>query len=248
MTAIESIASPGRHRPPRGRGDAVRVDLWLSRIDTDRTADSDPCPRWLDDAERDRAGRFHFELDRARFVCRRSFLREVLAHYLEVEPQQVRLRTTAHGRPELAGDSDVRLNASHSAGLAVVAVTRGPSVGVDIERRRPIEGVLDLADGLFHEREAGWLRAMPDGDRSAAFLRLWTRKESFVKALGYGLSIPLDRFEVLSAGDDGAGRPVGPLGPLPCVFSDLDDLDGYVGAVTVAGGEARPRIELVERA
>lgn len=126
-------------------------------------------------------------------------------------------------------------NASHSDGLAVVAVARGRRIGVDIELVRHLDDAMDVAAGQFTEREIGWLRASPQSSYSEAFLALWTRKESYVKAVGGGLSIPLDSFDCSTVGDGGVGRPQDASGVLPYAFIELDGPDGFVGAITVEG-------------
>jgi 4'-phosphopantetheinyl transferase len=191
---------------------------------------------WLDDDERARAAGFRFERDRRRFIGRRTFLRRVLACYLGIAPATVRYRVTSMGRPELYRASGVSFSVSHSEGFAVVAVVRDRWVGVDIERLRAIPDALDLSG-----REHDTLCATPTNDRSTAFLRLWTRKESYVKAQGAGLSMRLDGFDALD-GDD--GRPpvlwAGP-GSTEFALADLLGLPGYAGSVAVSGTQVAPQ-------
>ena len=216
-------------------GPGALVHLWFAGVD-DRPA-GPALLEVLDDEERAQAGRFRFERDRARFVARRAFRRRVLAQYLEVAPVGVRFRTSKKGRPEIDACDEVTFSASHSDGLAVVAVARGPRVGVDIERVRPIPDAQELADRLFSPREADHVRSIDDGSNAQAFLTLWTRKESYVKALGEGLSMPLESFEVLATDEAGVVRPRHPQGGLPFVLASLGDLPGYVGAVAVSGSD-----------
>jgi 4'-phosphopantetheinyl transferase len=189
----------------------------------------------LDDAERDRAERFHFGRDRLRFVLRRAYLRRILAGYLEIEPSAVRIHVSSLGRPRLDPRCDLEFSTSHSEGMAVVAVARGRQVGVDIERFRDVDDALGLASGLFSEPEIDLLRSTPLPARSRVFLGLWTRKEATAKALGIGLAIPLDGFAVLATGADGLGRPHDSRGVWPLVFRELDEPDGFIGAVAQGG-------------
>ena len=213
--------------------DGGEVHLWSAWVD--QLEDPGASLALLDDHERARADRFCFERDRDQFVARHAFVRRVLGGYLGVAPAALVICPTAAGRPELAAPSGLAFNASHSAGLAVVAVARERRIGVDIERMRHLDDVMGIADGHLTEGETEWLRSVPQASRSAVFLTLWTRKESVVKAVGGGLSIPLDSFDVGDVGADGVGRPRGPLGDLPFSFIDLDGPDGYVGAITVQG-------------
>jgi 4'-phosphopantetheinyl transferase len=216
-------------------GPGALVHLWFAGVDDPQAGPA--LLEVLDDEERAQAGRFRFERDRARFVARRAFRRRVLAQYLEVEPAGVRFRTSKRGRPEIDACNEVTFSASHSDGLAVVAVACGPRVGVDIERVRPIPDAQELADRHFSPREADHVRSIDDGSDAGAFLTLWTRKESYVKALGEGLAMPLESFEVLATDEAGVVRPRHPQGGLPFVLASFGDLPGYVGAVAVSGSD-----------
>ncbi len=230
--AAERLAARGRPDGDRAAVDAVQV--WSERLDA-------PAPRgdaveWLDDDERARAGRFRFERDRRRFVARRAFLRAVLAGALDIAPADIRYRTSGTTRPELEAVYDLSFSTSHSGDLAVVAVSRERIVGVDIGVVRPIPDAQDLAAAFFTAREHEVLEATPIEGRSTAFLRLWTRKEAYAKAVGLGMTLPFQDFEVLD-GDAGGPPVVAPLGAgRPFVLSGLDDLPGYVGTVATSIG------------
>lgn len=209
------------------------VDLWQTRVDAASVALDRV--HWLDEVERDRAARLRLPLDRTRFINRRAFLREVLATYLGTSPEFIRFRTSMYGRPALDFETDLTFSASHSQGSAVVVVTRERAVGVDIERSTTIEGILEMARQLFHEDEVQALQSSPASERSTLFLSIWTRKESLVKAIGAGLSMPLDGFSVLTPGGSAGGRPYDADGLLPFAFAPLDVPAGYVATVAVAG-------------
>jgi 4'-phosphopantetheinyl transferase len=209
------------------------VHVWSEPVDA--TEDLEGNLELLDDAERAQAGRFRFDLDRVRFVLRRAFARRVLARYLGVHPAAVRIRTSRLGRPELDPPCGLAFNTSHSDGMAVVAVAQGQRVGIDIERVREIESALDVAEGLFAAPEVEWLRSVSSGSCSRAFLALWTRKEAVVKALGGGLSIPLDGFSVLANTSRGIERSTDLPGSLSLLLKDLSEPQGYVGSIASVG-------------
>ncbi len=148
--------------------------------------------------ERARADRFHFELDRHRFIVGRGALRTILSGYLGIAPHQVRIRSTPHGKPMLAtfpDRDDLQFNLSHSRELAVCAIARH-QIGVDLEYVRPVPDAEEIAERYFSERENAVFRALSAAEKREAFFNCWTRKEAFIKALGDGLTYPLDRFEV----------------------------------------------------
>jgi 4'-phosphopantetheinyl transferase len=150
-------------------------------------------------AERERAARFRFERDAARYAVARGTLRELLARYTGEAPAQIALAETDHGRPYLAGaraPGDLDFNLTHSQDLALFAFCRGARIGVDLEKVQPLEDMDDLVGVHFSARERETYRSLAPRDRERAFFDCWTRKEAFVKAIGEGLSHPLDAFDV----------------------------------------------------
>ena len=101
---------------------------------------------------------------------------------------------TEYGKPYFPQLPDFHFNLSHSENMALCAVSPEP-VGCDIE----VPGKFDpkIARRFFHKTECDWLFACPEEEQSDAFYRLWTCKESFIKALGLGLSLELDSFAVI---------------------------------------------------
>jgi 4'-phosphopantetheinyl transferase len=129
----------------------------------------------------------------------RGVLRALLGRYLGVEPGKVRLQFGAHGKPGLApgcGGKDLRFNVTHSQDLALYAFARGRELGIDLEQIRPLPDADQIASGFFSARESAAYKALPVDQRREAFFRCWTRKEAYIKALGGGLALPLDEFDV----------------------------------------------------
>src|SRR3989442_12351874 len=156
----------------------------------------------LSDAERQRAGRFVLDRDATRFIVARAGLRQLLAARLGVRPESVELVYGARGKPALAlpgADSDLRFNVSHRDEVAVYAFSFGREVGIDVEAVRMIRDADAIAARSFSRRENEAYRALDPRDRLLGFFNCWTRKEAFVKALGDGLAVPLDCFDVTLA-------------------------------------------------
>src|SRR5262245_39260742 len=151
----------------------------------------------LSSDERARADRFHFEIDHRRHVVGRGVLRLVLARCLGTAPHALRFDTGARGKPNLAaGFARARLqfNVSHSGELALVALTVGRAVGVDVEWIRHDLDVEAIAERYFSARENAALATLAADARRDAFYACWTRKEAYIKAVGDGLALPLDQF------------------------------------------------------
>jgi 4'-phosphopantetheinyl transferase len=148
----------------------------------------------LTEEERQRLDRLRFQRDRIVFLATRVLVRRVLSRYEPVAPQAWRFVADANGRPEVAdGPAWIRFNLSNTAGLVVCAVSSAAAVGVDVERVART-APLELIDEVFAASEAAALRALEPGAQGRRFFEVWTLKESYIKARGLGLAIPLHRF------------------------------------------------------
>lgn len=179
-------------------------------VTTQLDANTDPLDALvglLSDTERRRASRFVSDRDRRRFIVSRARLRQLLAARLGVPAETVKLIDGAHGKPAVAAgpaNPHLRFNVSHCDDLAVYAFSYGRDVGVDVEAVRAIPDADRVAAHFFSRGENDAYRALDARDKPTGFFNCWTRKEAFVKALGNGLSYPLDSFDVSLAPDQPA--------------------------------------------
>jgi 4'-phosphopantetheinyl transferase len=197
ISAPDALQFVGRYEQ-RNRFD---VRVWTAQLDDSPLVDA--TENILDAQEQQRARRFHNALHRRRFVAGRVQLRSLLARCLKTEPSQVRFRYGQHGKPDLVGSS-LRFNVSHSENTAVYAVGENIRLGVDIEILRPVADADALAKRYFSLAEQRDFALCPAEEKSTAFLTLWTRKEAYIKAIGEGLSHPLDAFDVTVRSDEPA--------------------------------------------
>lgn len=171
------------------------VHVWrfsLERSDRDRY----DLFQTLSPDERRRAKRLVKEQKRRHFVAGRGVLRAILGRYLNREPSKIGFRYGFHGKPELDSGGDLQFNLSHSGEGALLALTRGRELGIDLERLRRMANFEQLARRYFAAEEVADLASVPPGEREQAFFNCWTRKEAYIKACGDGLAQPLDRFAV----------------------------------------------------
>jgi 4'-phosphopantetheinyl transferase len=156
----------------------------------------------LSPGERVRAARFAFDRDRRTYVMSHGILRRVLAAACHLNPARLRFRPAARGKPELVdAPPGLQFNLSHTEGFCLVGVTWGAAIGVDIERVRATDDMPQLVRQCFSAAEQRQFAALPAADRCRAFFKGWTRKEAFIKAIGDGLSYPLEKFDVSLAPD-----------------------------------------------
>lgn len=163
--------------------------------------------RILTPAELRQERRFYFERDRKRYLVTRALVRTVLSRYVPaVAPEEWRFRENAYGRPEIDRDiaaaSEIRFNLSHTHSLIVLALATGCELGVDVENATAREVSMDIAAGFFAPDEVTALGALPAHRRRQRFFEYWTLKESYIKARGMGLSIPLNEFSFEFPADD----------------------------------------------
>lgn len=175
---------------------AVHVDL-LHTGNADALANLDAYKQLMTPDEHDRMARFVFEKDRRSFLLTRALVRTMLSRYAPVAPSAWRFITNVHGRPEIldraANVPDLRFNISHTNGLIACAVTIGREVGVDVEHvgRQLMH---DIAGRHFAPAEVTDLRSLPEDEQHTVFYDYWTLKESYIKARGFGLALPLGDF------------------------------------------------------
>jgi 4'-phosphopantetheinyl transferase len=163
-----------------------------------------PCPMaealrsryeaWLDPQESVRLGRFHFEVHRREFLYGRALTRFVLSHYLEVGPGEVRFSKSEFGKPRVDGNDFIHFNLSHSRGISVLALSLTGPVGVDLEKIDTANDGVGIAERYFSRAELRYLLQLSADRRPDMFFALWALKESFIKATGKGLSLPLADF------------------------------------------------------
>jgi 4'-phosphopantetheinyl transferase len=172
-------------------------DVHVWRVKLDLMADHpDRMHAMLSEDERLRAERFHRDTDRMRWAASRAALRMILSRYCGEAPESIRFRLSAYGKPALLPESPLRFNLSHSHQLALLAVTTGREVGVDIEHIRTDLDIDLLARNVLAPGEAARLALIPPAERRRAFFAAWCRKEAFAKAAGLGVAFGLSRIEV----------------------------------------------------
>jgi 4'-phosphopantetheinyl transferase len=175
-----------------------RVEVWTVQQDAaDVQARLRSYESLLTDSERQRAQRFLHEGDRQRLIIGRALARTMLSSFAAVAPRAWSIVIDERGRPELGerppGAPDLRFNLSHTHGLVACAVSVGREVGVDVEDiDRQV--TYELPERFFSAREVADLRALPRGEQDVVFFDYWTLKESYIKARGLGLALPLGQF------------------------------------------------------
>lgn len=176
------------------------IDVWLvPTTDDHRVLHS--YLQILSPSEKEKAARFRFEEDRGRFIMGRAVLRELSSQYLGCKTKEVGIGYRQFGKPYCENSSLLKFNLSHSNNLAVIGFSSNLEIGIDVERVRPDYDFSDIAQTVFSPNELLLLNKLAPAGRLARFYELWTRKEAFIKGVGYGLSFPLSLKEISVVSD-----------------------------------------------
>jgi 4'-phosphopantetheinyl transferase len=190
MDEVALHASFAEVRPGSQRLHPEELHVWAVPLHGDPERFGAP----LSAAETQRLQRFHFADHRRRYQISHAALRAILAGYLGVDAATLEFAHGPRGKPYLAGKG-VSFNLSHSAKLALIGIASS-ELGLDIEKVRHLESLTEIARKHFSPSEFTALDKLQGEAREMAFYRCWTRKEAYIKALGEGLSMPLDTFDV----------------------------------------------------
>jgi len=161
--------------------------------------------RLLDDGEKRQRDRLIPDEARHHQVVTRALVRTMLSTYTGIDPKRWLLATNAHGRPEILEPVEcahIRFNVSHTHGLIACIAADAREVGIDVEWADRAGRLVELAERFFSKKEADAIRALDGDAQRDRFFETWTLKESFIKAIGLGVSFGLSRFAFAIDGDN----------------------------------------------
>lgn len=173
------------------------VQLYL--IDIAAMAPNLPDPQsipFLSDGEQERVDKYRFLKDKYAHGIGRFAIRWLSAEILGQGPGSIQIEKGQYGKPFLTDFPELQINISHSGDLILIGLCRDNAIGVDVEKYKWDIDHLDLANAVFSKLEIHSLRRLTKANRIHGFYRCWTKKESYIKAKGKGLQIPLDQFSV----------------------------------------------------
>jgi 4'-phosphopantetheinyl transferase len=183
----------GRGHKQHSGGSRELLDLWFTHTRNELTGASIyECEQTLSDAELTRSQAFRFEKDRCRYLATRLLVRNALSQYLPIPPQALQFRANRYGKPALDPDCGLRFNVSHSTDVVFCLIGKETELGVDAEPLIRASDIANLSNDFLSPRELAQFELLPDCAKSNRAITLWTLKEAYVKAQGFGLSKPLE--------------------------------------------------------
>ena len=139
--------------------------------------------------------RYKFQEDRHDALITRAFIRDLLSQYADIQPGNWRFEKGEKDKPEICNPPlPLRFNISHTKNLIICAVMLNDDIGCDVENTTRNNDVLAIADRFFSPSESAELFSLPLEQQRSRFFDYWTLKESYIKAWGLGLAIPLKDF------------------------------------------------------
>ncbi|GIP23184.1 4'-phosphopantetheinyl transferase superfamily protein [Paenibacillus sp. J22TS3] len=176
-----------------------------------------------------KVNKLHFAEDKIRSILGEMLIRIHLREAWKMEEKHIQFEYNEFGKPRLQNHPQLHFNISHSGQWVIAAVDECP-IGLDVEQIKPID--LDIAERFFAPAEIQYISDQPLERRLTSFYHIWTLKESYIKAVGKGLSIPLDSFSLVPTGDRIILNTLTDGGDW--FFRVYEDLSGYALAICSA--------------
>jgi 4'-phosphopantetheinyl transferase len=226
---------------PGGLFECDHVHIWRASLDYSKSK-LNLLIGSLSKDETERADRFYFEKDRTQFIVRRGILKQIISKYLEIDPKNLLFEYNRFGKPFLNSNSpkhDFRFNMSHSKNMALYCISHQKDVGIDIEYIQKDIEFLQIIDRFFSHNEKKFIQKINIDKRKEAFFKIWTRKEAILKALGKGISFPLEKVDVSFNKDNFITRindnDYGQCTESSWYVKDLLPTEDYVASIAIEG-------------
>lgn len=144
----------------------------------------------VDNEKRNKLKRYHFVDDAKRSLCADLLIRYLAVKNTNICNYDLQFATNKYGKPYLSNSPHFNYNLSHSGQLVLCGISSN-SIGVDIEQIKEVN--IEIAKNFFSTKEYNMILSS-NSDKQTEFYAYWTLKESYIKHIGRGLSIPLNSF------------------------------------------------------
>lgn len=183
------------------------IHVWIVDLDQSNLSCVEAIQE-LPEAEAKKAGRFRFETHRKRFIKGHFMLRSLLGMYLNSDFYDQEFYISRYGKPALQDsykDNSIHFNISNSENICVCAFSQYGEIGIDIEKIHDLPDMDRIIAGFFSDEEKKRFHSLHEPNRTRTFFKYWARKEALLKAMGVGLSYPMNKVDVLS-GDENSSQ------------------------------------------
>ena len=150
----------------------------------------------LSNTEIEIAGKYKFKRDKERYLISRYLLKKILSGYTDIPANNIIIKNSFYGKPEIENELKIKFNLSHSGDKIVFAFTLNNEIGIDIEKIEFSVNHMEIAENYFSEDEIFLLKKQKE-DIVNNFYYIWTRKEALLKAIGVGLLPDLKKISAI---------------------------------------------------
>ena len=206
------------------------VEVRGFHLDSDGDISLELASSLLSADERERAQAFRFPVHQDRYIRGRGMVRQCLAEHLQQDPKTLVFELEDRGKPFLK-NNELYFNLSHSEEKAALAISRLPSLGIDIEQFDREVDIPALSRRCFRESEIKRLDGLEGDELQRAFFWTWTAKEARMKATGEGFGLEPGKIEISFDGE-WPDRCLAPIDPI--VYVSAVRFEGFRAACTVA--------------
>lgn len=182
------------HIPTKLKLSENEIHIWLVDLET-QLQNLKAYWSYLSKIEQSRAIKFRFESHKNNYIIRTGILRILLSNHLMCQPNEIEFEVGEFGKPKL-NNSTLTFNLSHSKSKALIALTQNIEIGIDLEYIDASIDAKTIAIHFFSNDEMKQLYTLNNENLADEFFNIWSKKEAFIKAIGTGLTYPLDAFDV----------------------------------------------------
>lgn len=171
-------------------GEAMSVVYAINLKELEQKENYEKLRRFVSQIRREKAEKFYFLEDAKRSIGAELLIRYYLISNCNYSNDEIAFCFNEYGKPYIKGTKDLFFNVSHSNDW-IVCGWNEKEIGIDVEKIKAVE--LNVAKSQFCKEEYHYIMEIKEKSVER-FMQIWTLKESFVKYVGKGLSIPLDSF------------------------------------------------------
>jgi len=195
----------------------------------------------LPETEAKKARRFRFETHRNRYIKGHFILRSLIGMYLDIGFYDDEFHANRYGKPAVQTsheDSSIHFNISNSENIYACAFSQHSDIGIDIEKIHDLQDMDRIIAEFFSDQEKRRFHSLPEPNRRRTFFKYWARKEALLKAMGMGLSYPMNKVDVIT-GDENSSQLITKVGDSDIsnqwTLLDMDICAGFTSALALQG-------------
>lgn len=220
------------------------MEIYIVKILDMSTNEIDNLARFITEEKRNKITRFKYKKNKISSLISDILIRNIISDKLNIKNNEIQIKKTNYGKPYLENELSFHFNISHSGDYVACAIDN-KVLGIDIEEKKDID-YEGIANNFFCNDEIEFILDGNCYERLTKFYRVWTLKESYIKADGKGLSIPLNSFSI-KIHEDKEIKLISAIDNKKYRFKSLHKDMEYEIAVCSLGGEITNDVICIEQ-